>query len=393
MMNDSTYLLFKLNEFFFGIDLSFIQEILEIPELERPPETSSQLVGFLNFHGKIIEVLDLAILLDFPKMPYSVNDFVVVLNLDSAVGEAKAVQGFESESLLIGAEHSQKVNPIKSSYDSKNSVDLTSPTAESRLKGSSFCFGLIVRNMVNIHTLSNVTEISETQQASFLSSNVAHFDDQLVLILDPNLLIKKLDILFGQAHTPLSPEITQDCQMNEQDRKILSSRSQNLKRPSADDRITEPLIPLMIVTLEQHYFGIDPETIREFIPINDFNPIPQAPPYLLGCLGFKGYVLTLLDIWPILKMQKLRIAPDSQALILNSLMVGIVVDKVVDLIYIHSTDLQPVPTGIEGTPFQSFTKHVVAYDEKILSILDIPKILESMNNGDKNVKVLESPQN
>ncbi len=52
-------------------------------------------------------------------------------NLKTAVQDAKAMQDFDSESLLTGAEHSQKVKaaPIKSDYGSKDCVDLTSSTA------------------------------------------------------------------------------------------------------------------------------------------------------------------------------------------------------------------------------------------------------------------------
>ena len=55
--------------------------------------------------------------------------------LDSAVQDTKAMQDFESESLLMGAEHSQKVKaaPIKSDCGSKDCVALASSTAESRL--------------------------------------------------------------------------------------------------------------------------------------------------------------------------------------------------------------------------------------------------------------------
>jgi hypothetical protein len=57
-------------------------------------------------------------------------------NLDSAVQDTKAMQDFESESLLMGAEHSQKVKaaPIKSDCGSKDCVALASSTAESRFK-------------------------------------------------------------------------------------------------------------------------------------------------------------------------------------------------------------------------------------------------------------------
>ncbi len=52
-------------------------------------------------------------------------------NLKTAVQDAKAMQDFDSESLLMGAEHSQKVKaaPIKSDYGSKDCVDLASSTA------------------------------------------------------------------------------------------------------------------------------------------------------------------------------------------------------------------------------------------------------------------------
>ena len=61
----------------------------------------------------------------------------MLIILDSAVQDAKAMQDFELEPLLMGAEHSQMVKgaPIKSGYDSKDCVDLASSTAESRIKG------------------------------------------------------------------------------------------------------------------------------------------------------------------------------------------------------------------------------------------------------------------
>ncbi len=55
--------------------------------------------------------------------------------LKTAVQDAKAMQDFDSESLLMGAEHSQKVKaaPIKSDYGSKDCVDLASSTAVFRI--------------------------------------------------------------------------------------------------------------------------------------------------------------------------------------------------------------------------------------------------------------------
>ena len=65
----------------------------------------------------------------------ALNSQLPLFNPDSAVQDAKAMQDFESESLLMGVEHSQKVKatPIESDYGSKDCVDLASSTAESRI--------------------------------------------------------------------------------------------------------------------------------------------------------------------------------------------------------------------------------------------------------------------
>jgi YfiH family protein len=84
----------------------------------------SSLVSLEQVHGKrVIEI----------KLPRQSGP----LNLDSAVRNDKAMQDFESESLSIGGDHSQKMKtlPIKSGYGSKDCVDFSFPTAESRLKG------------------------------------------------------------------------------------------------------------------------------------------------------------------------------------------------------------------------------------------------------------------
>ncbi len=69
-------------------------------------------------------------------MPGDKNKTEHALNLKTAVQDAKAMQDFDSESLLIGAEHSQKVQaaPIKSDCGSKDCVALASSTAVFRLK-------------------------------------------------------------------------------------------------------------------------------------------------------------------------------------------------------------------------------------------------------------------
>lgn len=329
-MADSTYLLFKFDDAFYGIDTIFIHEIIELPQLKRTIEMSPYLAGLLNFHGDIIQVVDLNLCLGFPFKSYSLNDFIIIL------------------------------------------------------KTPDFFFGFIVPDILNVVSLSETTlihapSLEKNLPTSPILSQLAKFDEQMAFILDPYVLLKKI-MTSPESHEQMPLEYRSTFPMHSDDHLSFAIRAQNIAESLEDSKTTPSLIPLTVIILGQEYFGIDPEIIKEVIALEEFTPIPHAPPHLLGFLNLRGNVLTLLDIWPILKMQKLKLSPHSQILVLNlnDLTIGIIVDQVNDLIYLKTKDLQSIPIEIEGTNIETFAKHTVFYEKDILIMLDIFKILESI---------------
>ncbi|MEI8366059.1 MAG: hypothetical protein WCF65_06545 [Parachlamydiaceae bacterium] len=74
------------------------------------------------------------------------------LNLETAVQDDKVMQGFESESIVIGGDHSQMVKapPIRNDYGSKNCVNLSSSTAVSRLNLMFYSLGVLSLALVMV---------------------------------------------------------------------------------------------------------------------------------------------------------------------------------------------------------------------------------------------------
>jgi uncharacterized protein len=68
-------------------------------------------------------------------MSRKTSDHKLAIILETAVQDDKVTQDFELELLLMGGDHSQKVKepPIRSDYGSKDSVNLSSSTAVSRI--------------------------------------------------------------------------------------------------------------------------------------------------------------------------------------------------------------------------------------------------------------------
>jgi len=92
--------------------------------------------------------------------------------LETAVQGDKLTQSLESESLLIGADHSQKVKaaPIKNDYGSRDCVNLSPSTAVSRMKRTAAILGAISLLLVSSCVKNSVTGereltvISRTQE-------------------------------------------------------------------------------------------------------------------------------------------------------------------------------------------------------------------------------------
>ena len=70
-------LIFRLGSEWFGLAISRIQEIAEMPQLDYIPMAPDWLMGAMNFHGNIIPVLDLGRYLDIETL-MTVNKVVVM---------------------------------------------------------------------------------------------------------------------------------------------------------------------------------------------------------------------------------------------------------------------------------------------------------------------------
>jgi hypothetical protein len=112
--------------------------------------------------------------------------FMNIIILDSAVRNDKAMQDFESESLSIAGDHSQTVKapPIKSGYGSKDCVDLSFPTAESRIMQNLFTKnGFFIPNADGKWELQKETPLSERTKKTLEevskiidNNNISHKD-------------------------------------------------------------------------------------------------------------------------------------------------------------------------------------------------------------------------
>lgn len=86
------YLTFKLAEEIFGVDVSQVQEILELTPITRIPQTPPFMKGVINVRGKVVPIVDLRLKFGMEEQESTVDTCIVVVEV-----------AMEGETVVLGA--------------------------------------------------------------------------------------------------------------------------------------------------------------------------------------------------------------------------------------------------------------------------------------------------
>lgn len=81
------YLTFPLGNEVFGIEISFVTEIIGIQSITYVPEVPAYVKGIINLRGKIIPVIDIRLKFKKDVIPYDDRTCIIVIDIkDTSIG-------------------------------------------------------------------------------------------------------------------------------------------------------------------------------------------------------------------------------------------------------------------------------------------------------------------
>ena len=127
----------------------------------------------------------------------------------------------------------------------------------------------------------------------------------------------------------------------------------------------------------EEVFGIDIEYVTEIIGVQPVTQIPEIADYIKGVINLRGKIIPVIDVR--LKFKKDAIEYDDRTCIIvvdtQEIIVGLIVDKVSEVMTIDDEDIAPPPsnkTGIRNRYIQGIGK----IDGEVKLLLDCKKLFD-----------------
>lgn len=343
-MASKAYLIFSLHDLPYAIAAERVREIFLLPELTPVVEAPADIVGLLDFHGRMIPMMHLDLRFGYSFERCYLGDSAIVV---------------ESQGLQVGI----IVNQVRTVVD-----------LDDRYIQPDLAYGR-----------------EQNLNQAFVSGTI-DLDDEKIILLNVDNLIRDPDAvveMVRQAKTGDNKEMAAKIstkkigsfydlycpQATAKEKAIFRSRAANIKKNINSTTETTNLTPVAVIRLGSKYYGIDLNIIREFINIKGITTIPCCPGFILGNINLRGEILTVVDIRSVLNLQLPQQQPIKKAVVIeiDEIVAGIGVDEVCDAVDFRPEDLKSVPLGINSSTAK-YLKATASYLDRPLNIIDVSKI-------------------
>jgi purine-binding chemotaxis protein CheW len=347
------YLVFQLGESLYGVEALAVRESHWLPALTTLDQTPPYIAGIANIRGTLVPVMDLAQRLGRAPGRYGARDQIVVLEHGGAriaflVNEVRDVRAI--------ARHQIEPHPAH------------------RRESTAFITGVAKTGseLVMLLHLPNVLQLA----GEWEHLNPVEYSNGAL----PSASVE--DTAAGRHSLDGRPlrEHSFDGQsfdrrlLDEAESAVLRERAQRLMQRDAERDFTG-LVPLALVTLGGEYFGIGLEAVREFCARRQVTPVPCCPPHIVGQMNLRGDILTLIDIRSLLQLPP-RSSEAGKVVVVehDEMHVGLLIDDVLDVLYLRPTQVSEVSAGMGATGGKYFSGGALL-DDRVVCLLDLCKIL------------------
>jgi purine-binding chemotaxis protein CheW len=129
-------------------------------------------------------------------------------------------------------------------------------------------------------------------------------------------------------------------------------------------------------------YGVDIMSVREIKGWSDITHLPKQPDYVRGVLNLRGVMVPIIDLRCRFGQGLTEATPIHIVIIVQvgSRPVGLLADRVLDIVSFDASQIQPVPRIAEASRID-FLSGLVTVDGTMIALIDLPHLLSMGANS------------
>jgi purine-binding chemotaxis protein CheW len=125
-------------------------------------------------------------------------------------------------------------------------------------------------------------------------------------------------------------------------------------------------------------YGVDIMAVREIKGWTAITHLPRQPDYVRGVLNLRGVIVPIIDLRCRFGQGLTEATPLHIVIIvqIGSKLVGLLADRVLDIVSLDATQVQPVPRVVQSARLD-FLSGIVTVDDAMIALIDLPHLLSA----------------
>lgn len=130
---------------------------------------------------------------------------------------------------------------------------------------------------------------------------------------------------------------------------------------------------IVVFKLGDEHFAVETDRVQSINDIMSITKVPKAPSYIKGLINLRGSIKSLVDLNLLLDVNHGNEQDSIIILTVEDEEIGISVDEVEEVLDIDEKNIQKLDK--DNDKAQPYIKGILNYEDKLLTIIDIDKLL------------------
>ena len=158
---------------------------------------------------------------------------------------------------------------------------------------------------------------------------------------------------------------------------------------SVDNQVEREEIKMLTFSLDNVFYGVDVNQVREVKNFEGATPVPYAPHYVKGVTNLRGEVIPVIDLRKRIGLTEKNEKDDTEIMMIvqDKHPIGVIVDSVIEVLTLQKKDIETDPQSLI-TDRSDGVIGVAKHDNDLIVLLDIIKVLskDNLDNMKENIK-------